>query len=171
MLCVVRCKMCTNLHIAICVDVLPDFDFYYFQKTSAYEKSKPICGGLGDTDAKTSPKKNRQSCLFGLSLDAGAGPRRGGGGDTWILLFFMAVQPLLPKKRQDKMLPAKTSSAKFSHTTRLTCVNQCDSTPLNLQEPSSFFFEPRFVVLPLLLRRKAQSVMLRPLRPRGVLLK
>ena len=56
------------------------------------------------------------------------------------------------------LLPAKTSSAKFSHTTRLTCVNQCDSTPLNLQEPSSFFFEPRFVVLPLLLRRKAQSV-------------
>ena len=144
MLCVVRCKMCTNLHIAICVDVLPDFDFYYFQKTSAYEKSKPI-EALAIPTPKHLPKKiGSHACLGSLWMleqDHGvvAGGIHGFCFSSWLL-------------------PAKTSSAKFSHTTRLTCVNQCDSTPLNLQEPSSFFFEPRFVVLPLLLRRKAQSV-------------
>ena len=144
MLCVVRCKMCTNLHIAICVDVLPDFDFYYFQKTSAYEKSKPI-EALAIPTPKHLPKKLAVMpvwALFGCWSRTTAWWRGG-------YMDFAFLHGLLP---------AKTSSAKFSHTTRLTCVNQCDSTPLNLQEPSSFFFEPRFVVLPLLLWRKAQSV-------------
>jgi hypothetical protein len=89
MLCVVRCKMCTNLHIAICVDVLPDFDFYYFQKTSAYEKSKPI-EALAIPTPKHLPKKLAVMpvwALFGCWSRTTAWWR----GDTWILLFFMAV--------------------------------------------------------------------------------